>query len=140
MENRKVKKAVITADAFPGRQLNAVVTEIGSQINSERGTVKVLLRPNESATWLRPDLTVDVNVITLQSAKQIILPADCITRYDGGSAVYIVREGKAVPVQVTAGAVGKDGVVVNGDLGDGDQVVRGAANVTANSDVRAKFK
>ncbi|MHB9038348.1 MAG: efflux RND transporter periplasmic adaptor subunit [Armatimonadota bacterium] len=130
------QEAVVTADAFPGRELHAVVTDLGSKVNSERGTVQVLLSPMHPASWLRPDLTVDVNVITKLSAKRIILPADSITRYDGGSAAYVVRNGKAVPVRVTAGAVGKDGVVVTGDLKEGELVIRGANDVTAHSDVK----
>ncbi|MCE5314451.1 MAG: efflux RND transporter periplasmic adaptor subunit [Armatimonadota bacterium] len=131
------QQAVITADAFPGRELHAVVTDLGSKVNSERGTVQVLLSLTQSAAWLRPDLTVDVNIVTKRSARRIILPADTVTRYGGGSAVFVLRGGKALPVPVTPGAVGRDGIVVSGDLKDGERVIRDATNVTANSDVKA---
>lgn len=130
------QKAIVTADAFPGRELSAVVTDLGSKVNPERGTIQILLTPTNHATWLRPDLTVDVNIITQKSARRIILPADTVTRHGGGSAVFVVRHGKAVPVRVTAGAVGSAGVVVTGNLKDGELVVRNADNVTANSDVQ----
>lgn len=130
--------AVVTADAFPGHQFKAVVTDLGSKVNPERGTVQVLLTPTTRVTWLRPDLTVDVNIVVKEAAKRIILPADSVTRHGGGSAVFVVRNGKAVPVRVTAGAVGKDGVVVTGSLKDGEQVVRGANHVTAYSEVKPR--
>ncbi|MCE5323233.1 efflux RND transporter periplasmic adaptor subunit [bacterium] len=130
------QKAIVTADAFPGRELSAVVTDLGSKVNPERGTIQILLTPTSHATWLRPDLTVDVNIITEKSARRIILPADTLTRHGGGSAVFVVRHGRAVPVRVTAGAVGSAGVVVTGDLRDGEQVVRNADNVTAYSDIK----
>ncbi|MCE5197900.1 MAG: efflux RND transporter periplasmic adaptor subunit [Armatimonadota bacterium] len=131
------QRAVVTADAFPGRQLDAVVTDLGSRVNSERGTIQVLLRPVQSASWLRPDLTVDVNIITNNSASRIILPADSVTRHGGRTVVLVIRNGKAVVVPVTAGAAGESGVVVTGNLRDGDQVIRNASGVTVNSDVRA---
>ncbi|MCL5105295.1 MAG: efflux RND transporter periplasmic adaptor subunit [Armatimonadetes bacterium] len=131
------QKAVVTADAYPGRLFQARVTDLGSMVNPERGTIQIKLRPTESVNWLRPDLTVDVNIITKRSVKRIMLPPDSLTKYGGQSAVFVIRDGRATPVAVTPGAAGADGIVVSGGLKDGDLVIRNAHNVTAHSDVRA---
>ena len=140
------QRAVISSDAFPGQTFQAVLYDLGSQVDADRGTIKVKLRPypprsplskgGRAAAWLRPDLTVDVNIITSTRARRIVLPADTITRHDGRSVVYVVRDGKAAPVTVTPGAIGPNGVAVTGDLKDGMIVARNAASVEAGGSVR----
>lgn len=129
------QKAIVSADAFPGRTFEAVLYDLGSQVDADRGTVTVKLRPLTRPGWLRPDLTVDVNIITDTRARRIVVPADAITRYEGRSVVYVIRDGKAVPVNVTPGAIGPRGVAVAGDLKDGMLVARNAASVEAGGDV-----
>ena len=132
---RMGQNAVISSEAYPGQTFDAVLYDLGSKVDADRGTIKVKLRPEKIVTWLRPDLTVDVNIITSARARRIILPADTVTRHDGRSVVYTVRDGEAIPVVVTPGAVGPNGVAVSGDLKDGMLVVRNAASVEAGGDV-----
>ena len=132
---RMGQNAVISSEAYPGQTFDAVLYDLGSKVDADRGTIKVKLRPEKIVTWLRPDLTVDVNIITSAKARRIILPADTVTRHDGRRVVYTVRDGQAVPVVVTPGAVGPNVVVVSGDLQDCMLVVRNAASVEAGGDV-----
>jgi HlyD family secretion protein len=132
---RMGQKAVISSEAYPGQTFDAVLYDLGSKVDADRGTIKVKLRPQKIVTWLRPDLTVDVNIITSAKARRIVLPADTVTRHDGRSVVYAVRDGEAVPVVVTPGAVGPNGVAVTGDLSDGMLVARNAAGVEAGGGV-----
>ncbi len=132
---RMGQRAIVSADAYPGQTFEAVLYDLGSQVDADRGTITIKLRPLSRPAWLRPDLTVDVNIITDTRARRIVLPADSITRHDGRSVVYVVRDGKAVPVSVTPGAIGAHGVVVTGDLSDGMTVVRNASSVEAGGDV-----
>ena len=129
-------KAVVTSGAYPGKSFDAVLYDLGSEVDSERGTITIKLRPTTQVTWLRPDLTVDVNIITETGARRIILPPDTVTRADGEPAVLVVKNGQTEPVKVTTGAVGPDGVVVFGELADGDRVVRNASDVEPHDAVR----
>lgn len=129
------QRAVICSDAYPGRTFEAVVFDLGSSVDYERGTVRIKLRPDSEVAWVRPDLTVDVNIITRRGARRIILPADTITRAKGSSVVLVARDGIATPVSVSTGAVGSGGVVVRGNLKDGDKVIRNASGVTPYGDV-----
>lgn len=127
--------AIVSSDAYPGKTFEAVLYDLGSRVDADRGTIKIKLRPTSGVSWIRPDLTVDVNIITNSKARRIVIPADAVTRHDGRSVVLVVKNGQAVPVVVTPGAVGLNGVVVAGDLKDGMQVVRNAASVEADGDV-----
>lgn len=128
--------ATVTSDAYPGRYFNAVVTDLGSMVNPEKGTVQLKLRPTGLVNWLRPDLTADVNIVTGNSVHSIIVPSDCLFRYNRHSAVMVVRDNVAVPIYVTTGAASADGVVVIGRLKDGDRVIRNANQVHATRPVQ----
>jgi len=134
---RMGQRAIVSSDAYPGQTFEAVLYDLGSQVDADRGTITVKLRPLGRPRWLRPDLTVDVNIITDTRARRIVLPVDTVTRHDGRSVVYVVRDGKAVPVDVTPGAIGAHGIAVKGDLKDGMTVVRNATTVEAGGDVVA---
>ena len=133
---RMGQRAVISSDAYPGRTFDAVLYDLGSRVDADRGTIKIRLRPTSGVTWMRPNLTVDVNIVTSARAPRIMMPSDTLTRVDGKQVVYVVRDGVAVPVPVTPGAVGRNGVAISGRLRDGDRVIRNAANVEANGDVK----
>ena len=128
--------ATVTSDAYPGKSFQAILTDLGSQVNSDRGTITIKLSPVGNVSWLRPDLTVDVNIVTRRSARGMIVPPDALTRYAGNTAVLVVRNEKTVPIRVGAGAMGETGVVITGGVKDGDLVVRSASQVRPNSRVR----
>ena len=129
-------KAVVSSGAYKGRTFEAILYDLGSEVDSERGTIQIKLRPTGSVEWLRPDMTADVNIITKTAAKRVIVPPDAVTRVGDSSAVLVVSNGETVSVPVTTGAVGPEGVVVFGKLKDGDQVVRHASKVGPGEPVR----
>ena len=129
------QQAVVSSDAYPGRTFNAALYDLGSQVNPERGTITVKLRPLDPVTWLRPDLTVDVNIITRRNVRRTVLPPDTLTKAGGRSVVLVIRDCVTVPVPVRTGAAGPVGVAVYGDLKNGDIVARDASEVEPNVDV-----
>lgn len=130
--------AVVSADAYRGHEFRAVVTDLGSKVDSDRGTIQIKLRPLSRPAWLRPDQTVDVNVITRRNVRRIILPTDTVTRHNTNSVVLVARDGRAVPVRIETGPAGANGLVVTGRLKEGDRVVRNAAKVTPYGDIHLR--
>ncbi len=128
--------ATVSSDAYPGRTFSAALVDLGSSVDPSRGTIEVKLRPLAPVSWLRPDMTVDVNIITKRGARRMVVPTGAVTKVGGRSSVLVLRNGKAVPVPVTTGGAGPTGVAVSGDLRDGELVVRDASGVTPGSDVR----
>jgi RND family efflux transporter MFP subunit len=131
------QRAVVSSDAYPGRTFQAVLYDLGSQVNPERGTITIKLRPLEQVDWVRPDLTVDVNIVTRRNVRRTVLPPDTVTKSGGRSVVLLIRDGVTVPLPVRTGAAGPAGVAVFGDLKDGDRVARDASEVGPNVDVVA---
>lgn len=135
---RMGQRAVVSSDAYPGQSFEASLFDLGSRVDADRGTITVKLRPNRPVGWLRPGLTLDVNIVTSSNAPRIVLPADTLTRVRGKQVVHVLKNGKAIPVPVTPGAVGAGGVALSGELRDGDLVIRDAANVEAYGSVKPK--
>lgn len=129
--------AAVSSDAYPGQTFDAALIDLGSRIDSERGTIELKLRPAGPVSWLRPDMTVDVNIITRPSARRMVVPPSALTRVNGRSSVMVVRDGIAVPVPVTTGGSGPAGIAISGDLRDGELVARDASRITPDSRVKA---
>lgn len=128
--------ATISSDAYPGLTFQARVSDLGSQVDPERGTITIKLTPLQPVSWLRPDLTVDVNVLTRGDVRRMVVPADSLTRSGGKTVVFAIRNGRTVAVPVKTGAAGPAGIAVTGDLTDGDQVARNAAELGPGVDVK----
>jgi len=134
---RMGQNAIVSSDAYPGKTFDAIVYDLGSKVDPDRGTIKIKLRPVNDVSWLRSDLTVDVNIITERSVRRIILPPDCVTRFQGKPAVFVAKDGEATPVTVTTGATGPQGIVVFGNLKAGDKIIRNSARIMAGDSVHA---
>ncbi len=130
------QRAVVSSDAYPGRTFDAILYDLGSRVNPERGTITVKLRPTERVSWLRPDLTVDVNIVTRGNVRRPVLPPATLTKAGGRSVVLLIRDCKTVALPVRTGAAGPAGVSVFGELKDGDLVARDASEVGPDVDVK----
>ncbi len=129
--------ATASADAFPDRTFPARVAWIAPAVDLSRGTVEVKLDVADPPPFLRPDMTVSVNVETGRDPDALVLPASAI-RDPGPSAwVLAVRDGRAVRQPVALGLRGDGTVQVAGGLGPGERVVSPVASVAAGSRVRA---
>ncbi len=68
-------------------------------------------------------------------ATRQIVPTDAVTNVRRRPAVLVVRDDKAIPIQVRTGATGPRGIIVFGKLKTGEMVIRDAVHVSPYSDV-----
>jgi HlyD family secretion protein len=113
-----------TADAYPERPFDAVLTFIAPAVDAQRGTVDLKLRVDKAVDYLRPDMTVSVEIITAQEPNAIKLPSDAVRR-DANGAVYVLvnRDGRAEKVNLTLGLRGIGSTQVVKGLAVGDRVI-----------------
>jgi HlyD family secretion protein len=130
--------ATASADAFPDRTFPARVAYIAPAVDLARGTVEVKLDVENPPPFLRPDMTVSVNVETGREPEALVLPAGAIR--DPGAAPWtlVVREGKAVRQPVTLGLRGDGVVQVLTGLAPGEAVVAVSAQVGPGRRVRTE--
>jgi HlyD family secretion protein len=113
-----------TADAYPQRPFDALLTFIAPAVDAQRGTVDLKLRVDKTVDYLRPDMTVSVEIITAQEPNAIKLPTDAVRR-DANGAVYALvnRNGRAEKVSLTLGLSGIGSTQVVKGLAAGDRVI-----------------
>jgi HlyD family secretion protein len=130
--------ATASADAFPDRTFPARVAYIAPAVDLARGTVEVKLDVEDPPPFLRPDMTVSVNVETGREPEALVLPAGAIR--DPGAAPWalVVRDGKAVRQPVTLGLRGDGVVQVLTGLAPGEAVVAVSAQAGPGRRVRTE--
>jgi HlyD family secretion protein len=113
-----------TADAYPERPFDAVLTYIAPAVDAQRGTVDLKLRVDKAVDYLRPDMTVSVEIITAQEPNAIKIPTDAVRR-DANGAVYalVSRDGRAEKISLTLGLHGIGSTQVVKGLAVGDRVI-----------------
>jgi HlyD family secretion protein len=126
-----------SADAFPDRTFPARVAYIAPAVDLSRGTVEVKLDVESPPDFLRPDMTVSVNVETGRDPGALVLPASAIRDAASSPWVLVVRGGRAERQAVKLGMRGEGFVQVLSGLEPGEAVVSPAAPVEPGRRVRA---
>lgn len=131
------QEAIASADAFPDRTFQARIDLIAPAVDPSRGTVDVRLIVPEPPEYLRPDMTVSVDVATGRSESALVLPTDAVHDTDSGRPwVFIIRDGRVRRTQIAIGMRGVDRIEVREGLSVGDVVVVATAKVREGQRVR----
>lgn len=137
LQLRQVASA--TADAYTDRQFAAQLIYIAPSVDAQRGTVDLRLVVDPAVDYLRPDMTVSVEIITAQVPKALKLPTGAIRRDVEGQAFVLVSDGsRAHQVLVKTGLQGVGSTEITDGLVAGDRVILPGPNVSAGDRVREK--
>ena len=116
--------AKAVADAFPGRTFDGELAYIAPAVDAQRGTVEVRVTVPEPPDFLRPDMTVSVELLGGQKDGALVLPAGAVRDADRGEPwVLAARDGRAVKVPVTLGLRGVGSVEIAGGLSEGELAI-----------------
>jgi HlyD family secretion protein len=126
-----------TADAYPERPFNATLTFIAPAVDAQRGTVDLKLRVDAGVDYLRPDMTVSVEIITAQAASALKLPTDAVRRdANGGAYALVNRDGRVEKVKLVLGLRGVGTTQVLEGLAAGDRVITPTTSAEEGDRVR----
>jgi HlyD family secretion protein len=67
-----------SADAYPEQSFAAVVSYIAPAIDPQRGSVEVRLRVPEPPAFLKPDMTVSVDLTVAKKSAVLVLPSEVV--------------------------------------------------------------
>ena len=132
------QRARASAEAFPDRRFDAELSYLAPAVDAQRGTVEVRLRVPSPPPYLRPAMTVSVEVEVGRREAALTLPAEAVR--DAATAspwVLVPSAGRAARREVRVGLRGEQVVEVTGGLREGDAVIPASAAVTAGQRVRA---
>lgn len=112
------QRALIKADAFPGRPLEAKVLEITPKGDPTSKSYRVWLSlPDETPVMI--GMTTEINIVVREVPNVLLVPAAAVTQ-DG---IFVIDGGRARLKQVTLGVRGKSAVEVVSGLSEGQLVV-----------------
>jgi HlyD family secretion protein len=119
------QSALVSADAFADRPFTARVSFIAPSVDPDRGTVEVRLLPDGPVPFLRPNMTVSVEIEVAQAPDALVVPAELV--HDAASDapwVWIAENGRLVKREVRLGLRGDDALEIAAGLVEGQRVVR----------------
>lgn len=118
------QRARASADAFPQDPFDAQVSYLAPSVDPARGTVEVRLRVPAPPRFLRPDMTVSVDVTVAKKAQALVVPAEAVRGLSGARPfVLAAEEGRAVRREVRLGLRGSGAVEVAEGLAEGALVL-----------------
>lgn len=118
------QEAIVSADAWPGQTFQARVAQVLPSVDPRKGTVEVRLAVPEPPEYLRPDLTVSIEVTVARKKGAMVVPLEAVRDIRAETArVWVVEEGRARVREVRLGIVGEDRVEVIEGVEEGDLVL-----------------
>lgn len=132
------QEARASADAYPTAVFDAEVDYIAPAIDRQRGSIEVRLRVAAPPAFLKPDMTVSVDLTVASKNGVIAVPSDAVR----GAAtpapwVLVVQDGRIARRNVTLGIRGEGHTEIQSGLDEGAEVVR-ATDVTLNEGQRVR--
>lgn len=126
MSVRAVYKGQAGDIAYTGRVEKVAPTAVErmSALGLIEQRVKVTVELTGNTPGLRPGYSLDVEFITLREENRLVVPKTALFSYEGKSAVWVSRNGRAVIQQVEKGLETDDEVVITSGLSQGDLVIR----------------
>jgi HlyD family secretion protein len=132
--------ALASAEAFAGDRFPAVVEQIAPAVDPQRGTVDVKLKVPAPPPYLRPDMTVAVEIEVGRRSAAVVVPAAAVIDANTGHPWLLrVRDGRVERRSVRLGLRGGGLLEIADGLQAGDRVVvEGQANVQPGQRVRTR--
>jgi HlyD family secretion protein len=124
------QKARASADAYPTAMFDAEVDYIAPAVDRQRGSIEVRLRVAAPPAFLKPDMTVSVD-LTVASKSGVIAVASDAVRGAATPApwILVVEDGRIARRNVTLGIRGEGHTEIQSGLDEGDEVVRATDTV-----------
>ncbi len=116
--------AKAAADAYPAQPFAAQLSYIGPAVDLQRGTVEVRLAVPQPPPFLKPDMTVSVELIGANRSNALVLPAAAVREADSAAPwVLMLRDQRAVRVPVKLGLRGIGTMEIVSGLQEGDLAI-----------------
>lgn len=134
------QSARIIADAYPQHPFDATLALIYPTIDPNRATINVRFIVNQPPAFLRPDMTVSLELITAHAPNALIVPSQSIRDLNTSSPwVVKIEQGKTVKQPITLGIKGIGHTQILSGVSLNDWLVT-QADIPLNTRVAAKAR
>jgi HlyD family secretion protein len=117
---------LLTLDAIATTTYHGEVEQVAQAGDTASGSVifTVSVRMTDADQAVKPGMTAGVNIVVNQVADQLLVPNRAVRLVEGQRMVYVLREGRPEPVEVTLGASSDTmSVLADGDLHAGELII-----------------
>ena len=138
---QKGQPAQASADAFPKERFAAAVETVAPSVDPDRGTVEVKLTVPQPPAYLRPGMTVSVEIEVGRKERALLLPMEAVR--DTASEqpwVLVPEDGRAVRKDVTLGLRGEEQVEVAQGLSESELVLLPSSKTLPGQRVRPRVR
>ncbi len=121
----KGQRAVVSAEAFPSESFEATLGYIAPAVNGERGTIEVRLDVTDPPAYLRPNMTVSVELQIQSRQNALSLPLSAVQDIQGPTPWVGVldKRGKVSRREIRLGLRGDERAEIVEGLETGERVV-----------------
>jgi HlyD family secretion protein len=127
-----------SADAFPAESFAATVSRIAPAVDPQQGTVEVRFAVADPPPYLRPEMTVSVDIRLADRPRALVVPADAVREQGGQAWVLVVRDGRVESQAVRLGVRGDRYVEILDGLTPGDPVLPAGEEPDPGARVRTR--
>jgi HlyD family secretion protein len=128
------QKALVSADAYPGRSFAAELATLVPAVAAASGTVTARFAVADPPAYLLPEMTVSVEVEVARRPQALALPLEAVRDLAGEPWVLALRGGRARRVPVGVGARGASRVEIISGLAPGERVIPPSAGGVGDGD------
>ncbi len=132
------QKAVASADAYPDRRFDAVISYINPGVDISRASVEVKLTVANPPEYLRQDMTVSVDIEVATKDGTLVLPVRSVHDVQSGQPwVLGIKDGRAIKRPVKRGLRGNSQVEIVAGMEAGEAAIPQSSGVLTGQRVRA---
>lgn len=119
----------VTSQNFPGQTLAGHISEIAplatksTDATSTSRQVLTTITLDRSPSFLKDGMNVDVDILTLNLAHVLVVPAQAVFKDGGSSYVWLDNHGKAEKRKVITGKSNDTQITITSGLQPGDKIV-----------------
>lgn len=117
------KKGYVSPEAYPNREFEVEISSISSNVDSERGTIDVYLKPLEGTDLLIPNMSVSVEIISEKREDVKLIPQNYMREDNNSRYVFKYEDGTAIKQNISVGENFEEQVIVEQGLVNGDIVL-----------------
>ncbi|MBN1458288.1 MAG: efflux RND transporter periplasmic adaptor subunit [Armatimonadetes bacterium] len=129
------QRAVLISPAYLDEPFEGTLTQIGPEVDYDRGVVGLRITPESLPEFARPDMTVDVNVEVARLGDALAVPETALIETDVHSYVMVAEDGVARRREVRILGRSTEYVAVKGISEDARVVLR-ATEVEDDQSIR----
>jgi len=118
--------ARLAFDAVPGREYHGMVVDVPEVADEQGGVVsfRVDIEISDADQSIKPGMTTTATIVVAELPETLLVPNRAVRLSEGQRVVYVLRDGRVMPVEVTLGTASEAySQVLAGDLSPGDQVL-----------------